>query len=94
MPGCSIGAGSTIVSDVTVGAFSMIGAGSVLTESIPPFHLAYGLPARIVSKICACGEKRLDFSELPSNYIQDCCRIKLKPEVIQLATRVIKDMTV
>ncbi len=93
MEGCSIGAGSTIVSDVTVGAFSIIGAGSVLTESIPPFHLAYGLPARIVSKICACGETRLDLSAQATEYVRDCCQDQLKQEVVELAYRVIQDMT-
>jgi UDP-2-acetamido-3-amino-2,3-dideoxy-glucuronate N-acetyltransferase len=84
-PGCSIGAGATIVSDVTIGAFAIIGAGSVLTESIPPFHLAYGLPARIVSKICACGETRLEFTATPDDYIRDCCAERLRPEVLWLA---------
>ncbi len=90
--GCSIGAGSTIVSDVTIGAFSIIGAGSVLTESIPPFHLAYGLPARIVSKICACGDTRLELSAEPSEYILSCCHEKLKPDVISLAQSVIEKL--
>ena len=90
MPGCSIGAGSTIVSDVTVGAFSIIGAGSVLTESIPPFHLGYGLPARIVSKICACGESRMEFSATPEEYIKECCERRLVPQMIAIAREEIK----
>jgi acetyltransferase-like isoleucine patch superfamily enzyme len=90
--GCSIGAGTTIVSDVSIGAFSIIGAGSVLTENIPAFHLAYGLPAKIVSKICACGDKRLDLSTEPINYIQRCCPVKLNDEVIKLAKNIIETL--
>lgn len=92
MPGCSIGAGATIVSDVTVGAFSIIGAGSVLTESIPAFHLSYGLPARIISKICACGETRLPFETKPDQYLQECCKRRLNIQMLALAKEEIKKL--
>ncbi len=45
--GASIGAQSTIVAGVTLGEWCLIGAGSLVTKSIPPFALAYGSPARI-----------------------------------------------
>jgi UDP-2-acetamido-3-amino-2,3-dideoxy-glucuronate N-acetyltransferase len=83
--GCSIGAGSVITCGTTIGAFAMIGAGSVLTDNVPAFHLSYGLPARIVSKICACGETRLDFSAKAEDYLQPCCPDNLKDEVLSLA---------
>lgn len=44
--GASIGANATIIAPVEIGAFSMIGAGSVVTRSIPPYTLWYGNPAR------------------------------------------------
>jgi acetyltransferase-like isoleucine patch superfamily enzyme len=44
--GAAIGANSTIVCGVTIGAWAMIGSGSVVTRSIPPYALAYGNPAR------------------------------------------------
>ena len=43
--GASIGANSTIVAGITIGEYSMIGAGSVVTKNIPPFTLWYGNPA-------------------------------------------------
>jgi len=43
--GASIGANATIMAGITVGSYSMIGAGSVLTKSVPPFTLWYGNPA-------------------------------------------------
>jgi len=46
MKGASIGANSTIRCGITLGAYCMIGAGSVVTRSISDFHLAYGNPAR------------------------------------------------
>lgn len=45
--GASIGGNSTILPGLTIGKKSMIGAGSVVTRSIPPFAIAYGNPARI-----------------------------------------------
>jgi UDP-2-acetamido-3-amino-2,3-dideoxy-glucuronate N-acetyltransferase len=44
--GASIGANATIVAGCTIGQYSMIGAGSVVTKSILPFTLWYGNPAK------------------------------------------------
>lgn len=85
MPGCSIGAGAVLSSEITIGAFALVGAGSVLMTDVLPFQLAYGLPAKVVSKICACGNTRLDFSTPKEEYIQSCCRMNLRDEVIELA---------
>ncbi len=53
--GCFIGIGSTILSGVTIGTHSIIGARSVVTRSIPPYCMASGNPARIIS----CFDKQL-----------------------------------
>ncbi|SIN77582.1 acyltransferase [Chitinophaga niabensis] len=42
---CSIGANSTIICGVTIGAYAFIGAGSVVTKNIPPYTVWYGNPA-------------------------------------------------
>jgi UDP-2-acetamido-3-amino-2,3-dideoxy-glucuronate N-acetyltransferase len=89
MAGCSIGAGAVILPDVIIGEFSLVGAGSVVTENIPPFHLAYGLPARVVSKLCACGKSRVDLTSKISNCILECCEKNLKQEVLHLAKELI-----
>jgi acetyltransferase-like isoleucine patch superfamily enzyme len=49
--GASIGANSTILGGVVIGEFSMIGAGSLVTKSIPDYELWYGNPAKFVKKI-------------------------------------------
>lgn len=87
MPGCSIGAGSIINCDVSIGSFALVGAGSVVTEDVPSFHLAYGLPSRIVSKICACGRTKLPFEAKPDLLLQACCHENLKPECLDLAKK-------
>jgi len=43
----SIGANATILPGITIGQNSMIGAGSVVTRSVPPNAIVYGNPARI-----------------------------------------------
>jgi acetyltransferase-like isoleucine patch superfamily enzyme len=53
--GCSIGANATIICGVTIGSFSMIGAGSVVTSNCPPYSLMIGNPARIAGFVCKKG---------------------------------------
>ncbi len=55
--GASIGAGSVILSGISIGEFAMIGAGSVVTKNIPNFALVYGVPAKHKGYVCKCGKK-------------------------------------
>jgi len=45
--GASIGANATILPGITIGAKAMVGAGSVVTRSVPPRAIVMGNPARI-----------------------------------------------
>ena len=53
--GATIGAGCTVGCDLTVGRFAMVGMGSLVTRSVPDFHLAFGSPVRSVGCVCRCG---------------------------------------
>ena len=53
--GASIGAHATIVCGVEIGAWSMVGAGAVVTHDVPAHGLAMGAPARLRAWVCACG---------------------------------------
>lgn len=44
--GASIGAGSVILPGVTIGEYAVIGAGSVVTDSVKASVVVYGNPAR------------------------------------------------
>lgn len=46
--GASIGAGATILPGIRIGRQAMIGAGAVVTRSVPPNAIVVGNPARIV----------------------------------------------
>jgi UDP-2-acetamido-3-amino-2,3-dideoxy-glucuronate N-acetyltransferase len=60
--GASIGAGSVIGCDLSIGRFALVGMGSVVTRSAPPFHLVVGQPARSVAVISRVGEPIVRFS--------------------------------
>lgn len=49
--GCWLGAGAIVLPGVTVGECSVIGAGAVVTEDIPPYTVASGVPAKIVRRL-------------------------------------------
>lgn len=55
--GCSIGANSTVVAGITVGKWSLVGAGSVVTRNVLDYSAIWGNPARFRYWICQCTEK-------------------------------------
>jgi UDP-2-acetamido-3-amino-2,3-dideoxy-glucuronate N-acetyltransferase len=61
--GATIGAGCTIGNDLTIGRFAMVGMGSLVTKSIPDFHLAFGHPAVSVGAVCRCGHPIARFKQ-------------------------------
>jgi UDP-2-acetamido-3-amino-2,3-dideoxy-glucuronate N-acetyltransferase len=58
--GCSIGAGAVVVAGVDVGRFATVGAGSVVTRTVPDHALVAGSPARRIGWVCACGQRLVD----------------------------------
>lgn len=54
--GATIGAGCVIGCDLEIGRFAMVGMASVVTKSVPDFHLVLGHPARSIGAVCRCGE--------------------------------------
>ena len=53
--GATLGANATIVCGHTIGAYAMVGAGSVVTKDVPAYALMVGVPARRIGWICQCG---------------------------------------
>ena len=49
--GASIGSGSTILGNITIGENAIVGAGSVVTKDVPPNTIVAGNPALVLRKI-------------------------------------------
>lgn len=60
--GATVGANATIVCGVEIGAYAFIGAGAVVTRSVPPYALMVGTPARQIGWMSRYGH-RLVFDE-------------------------------
>ncbi len=73
--GDSIGAGAVLLPGVSIGEYAMVGAGAVVTRSVPAYALVTGNPARLAGQVCRCGV-RLEESESPP-LCQSCQSKKL-----------------
>jgi len=60
--GASIGANATIICGNTIGAYSLIGAGSVVTKEVKPYALVVGNPSKQIGWVSEYGH-RLVFDE-------------------------------
>lgn len=55
--GAAIGARSVCVAPVTIGAWALVAAGSVVTKDVPPHALVAGVPARRIAWVGKAGVK-------------------------------------
>ncbi len=60
--GATIGANATIVCGIEIGKYALVGAGAVVTKSIPDYAIVMGVPARITGWISRHGYK-LEFDK-------------------------------
>lgn len=58
--GATIGANATVVCGATLGEYSFIGAGSVVTGDVLAHALVVGVPGRQIGWMCECGERLPD----------------------------------
>ena len=49
--GASVGSGTTILANVTIGENALVGAGSMVTRDVPPDSIVAGNPARVLRSI-------------------------------------------
>ncbi len=61
--GASIGANATILPGITIGQHAMVGAGAVVTRSVPPYAVVVGNPARITRYDGDVGSSRAGVSD-------------------------------
>ncbi|MBF0384951.1 MAG: N-acetyltransferase [Candidatus Omnitrophica bacterium] len=55
--GATIGTNSVILCGITIGEYAFVGAGSVVTKTVPPFTIVVGNPAKAAGFACKCGRK-------------------------------------
>ena len=65
--GASLGANCTVVCGHDIGKYAFIGAGTVVTKSVPDYALVVGNPGRIAGWVCECGIKLAGGAEPPSS---------------------------
>ena len=53
--GASIGANACVLSNITIGRYAMVGAGSLVTKDVPDYGLVYGVPAKLMGSVTAKG---------------------------------------
>ena len=68
--GATIGANATIVCGTTLGRYSFVGAGAVVTRNVTDHALVLGNPAKQIGWMCECGERLSDDLECLSCGIQ------------------------
>ncbi|MGB8860169.1 MAG: acyltransferase [Ilumatobacteraceae bacterium] len=71
--GASIGANATIVCGVTLGEWSAVGAGAVVTHDVLPHQLVFGNPARPAGWVCRCGRVIDRGDEPPPDLLCEHC---------------------
>ena len=65
----TLGANCTIVCGHTIGEYSTVAAGAVVTDDVKPYALMIGVPARQAGWVCECGQVLGDDLKCP-----DCGR--------------------
>lgn len=83
--GASIGANVTLLCGNTIGAFALVGAGSVVTKDVPAFALMVGNPAKRIGWVSESGEKLVFNQEGIAKCLDSNTSYRLiKGEVIKL----------
>jgi UDP-2-acetamido-3-amino-2,3-dideoxy-glucuronate N-acetyltransferase len=53
--GAALGAGTIVVTGVTIGAWAVVGSGAVVTRDVPAYAIVVGNPARVIGYVSAGG---------------------------------------
>jgi len=78
--GATVGANATIVCGNTLGKWSMVASGAVVTADVLDYALVAGVPARQIGWVCECGNRLGDDLECS-------CGRKYKKEYSRLVKR-------
>lgn len=70
--GASLGAGAIILPNITIGRFALVGAGAVVSRSVPDHGLVFGNPARLHGFVCRCAKRLIPRERQNQWLILDC----------------------
>jgi acetyltransferase-like isoleucine patch superfamily enzyme len=56
--GASIGSNATVICGITIGKGALVGAGAVVTKSVPDYAVVVGVPAKIIGDVRTKGKGR------------------------------------
>ena len=73
--GATIGANATIICGFDIGKYAFVGAGAVVTKSVPDYALVVGNPAKIIGYVCKCGNR---LKNIDNYYKCDSCNKEYK----------------
>jgi UDP-2-acetamido-3-amino-2,3-dideoxy-glucuronate N-acetyltransferase len=71
--GASVGGGAVILPGITLGEYSMVGAGAVVTRNVPARAVVVGNPARVVRYFGVSDEFASDITQSQKGDRQDSC---------------------
>jgi len=92
--GASIGANATVVCGSTLGQYSFVAAGAVITRDVPDYALVMGVPAQRVGWMCYCGIRLPGATSTPTclacgrHYVVENSHCKLASEHESLTDKV------
>lgn len=75
--GASIGAGAVCVSPITIGAWSLVASGSIVTKNVKPYSLVAGNPARQIGWVGKYGNKLIQ----KEGYLQ--CPVSMQEFIVE-----------
>jgi UDP-2-acetamido-3-amino-2,3-dideoxy-glucuronate N-acetyltransferase len=79
--GASIGAGAVVLPDLIIGRFALVGAGAVVTRSVPDHGLVVGNPARLIGFACRCGQRLHEQERRGNLLLMDCSTCESRYEL-------------
>jgi UDP-2-acetamido-3-amino-2,3-dideoxy-glucuronate N-acetyltransferase len=98
--GASIGANATVVCGTTLGRYSFVAAGAVVTRDIPDYALVMGVPAAQSGWVCYCGcrlpaqQGEVSCSECDRVYLVDCASCQPKISDPKASDKIITEIQV
>jgi UDP-2-acetamido-3-amino-2,3-dideoxy-glucuronate N-acetyltransferase len=88
--GASIGAGATILPGISIGRYSFIGAGAVVTRDVPAHAVVVGNPAQIIKFVNAEGSADFKYLTAPAGPRADWSGKITSAEELGLGSKLLK----